>query len=73
MPLRSLSVLVAIYNLLESPNPDDPLVASIAEVYNTDKTKFKKTAKEWVKKVSYSLSSNKSNISTLHRDAVSCT
>ncbi|CAG8533765.1 12477_t:CDS:2, partial [Acaulospora morrowiae] len=43
-------VLEAISNLLENPNPDDALVASVAEVYNTDRQKFIKTAKDFVKK-----------------------
>ncbi|RIB08305.1 ubiquitin-conjugating enzyme/RWD-like protein [Gigaspora rosea] len=43
-------VLKAIADLLENPNPDDALVASIAEVYNTNKAKFVKTAKDFVKK-----------------------
>ncbi|CAG8766403.1 36831_t:CDS:2, partial [Gigaspora margarita] len=43
-------VLKAIADLLENPNPDDALVASIAEVYNTNKPKFVKTAKDFVKK-----------------------
>ncbi|CAG8485188.1 3389_t:CDS:2 [Paraglomus occultum] len=43
-------VLEAIASLLENPNPDDALMASVAEVYNTNKTKFIKTAKEYVKK-----------------------
>jgi hypothetical protein len=53
---RKLSKLVleAIANLLENPNPDDALMASVAEIYNTNKTKFIKTAKEYVKKVSLS-------------------
>ncbi|CAG8745292.1 21069_t:CDS:2, partial [Gigaspora rosea] len=42
--------LKAIADLLENPNPDDALVASIAEVYNTNKAKFVKTAKDFVKK-----------------------
>jgi len=43
-------VLEAIASLLESPNPDDALVASVAETYNTNKAKFIKTAKEYVRK-----------------------
>ncbi|CAI2179623.1 3307_t:CDS:2 [Funneliformis geosporum] len=43
-------VLEAIADLLESPNPDDALVASVAEIYNTNRVKFTKTAKEYVKK-----------------------
>ncbi|KAL2916945.1 hypothetical protein HK105_203377 [Polyrhizophydium stewartii] len=43
-------VLIALAQLLAEPNPDDPLVASIAEQYNQDREKFVKTAKEWVAK-----------------------
>ncbi|RKO85105.1 putative ubiquitin-conjugating enzyme E2-16 kDa, partial [Blyttiomyces helicus] len=43
-------VLTALSQLLETPNPDDALQASIAEVYKTDRAKFTKTAKDWVKK-----------------------
>ncbi|KAI8369267.1 ubiquitin-conjugating enzyme/RWD-like protein [Radiomyces spectabilis] len=43
-------VLVSISLLLQEPNPEDPLVASIAEVYNTNRPKFNKMAKEYVKK-----------------------
>ncbi|KAL1932632.1 hypothetical protein VTP01DRAFT_8310 [Rhizomucor pusillus] len=43
-------VLEAIMTLLLQPNPDDALVGSIAEVYNTNRAKFEKTAKEYVKK-----------------------
>ncbi|KAI5480275.1 ubiquitin-conjugating enzyme E2 D/E [Pseudohyphozyma bogoriensis] len=43
-------VLRALLQLLEEPNPDDALVASIAELYNSDKAAFRKNAQEWVKK-----------------------
>ncbi|CAJ0757665.1 14815_t:CDS:2, partial [Entrophospora sp. SA101] len=43
-------VLRSIASLLEHPNPDDALVASIVETYNTNKTKFDKTVKDFVKK-----------------------
>lgn len=52
------TVLEAIADLLENPNPDDALVASIAEVYNTNRAKFTKTAKEYVKKVLISVSNS---------------
>lgn len=52
------TVLEAIAELLENPNPDDALVASIAEVYNTNRAKFTKTAKEYVKKVLISVSNS---------------
>ncbi|ORY78478.1 ubiquitin-conjugating enzyme/RWD-like protein [Leucosporidium creatinivorum] len=44
------AVLRALVQLLEEPNPDDALVASIAEIYNTDRKQFTKNAQEWVKK-----------------------
>lgn len=43
-------ILRALVQLLQEPNPDDALVASIAEVYNQDRAAFNKTAQEWVKK-----------------------
>ncbi|GAA6026828.1 hypothetical protein JCM8097_005889 [Rhodosporidiobolus ruineniae] len=43
-------ILRALVQLLQEPNPDDALVASIAEVYNQDRPTFDKTAQEWVKK-----------------------
>ncbi|TNY19858.1 ubiquitin-conjugating enzyme/RWD-like protein [Rhodotorula diobovata] len=43
-------ILRALVQLLQEPNPDDALVASIAEVYNSDRAQFNKTAQEWVKK-----------------------
>ncbi|KAI9323610.1 ubiquitin-conjugating enzyme/RWD-like protein [Dichotomocladium elegans] len=47
---RVAQVLQAIAILLENPNPDDALVGSIAEVYNTNRAKYNKTAKEYTKK-----------------------
>ncbi|GAA5944557.1 ubiquitin-conjugating enzyme E2 [Sporobolomyces koalae] len=43
-------ILRALVQLLQEPNPDDALVASIAEIYNTDRAQFNATAQEWVKK-----------------------
>lgn len=48
--VHCIPVLEAIMTLLLQPNPDDALVGSIAEVYNTNRAKFEKTAKEYVKK-----------------------
>nr|ADE10070.1 UBCc [Tremella fuciformis] len=39
-------VLVSIYDLIETPNPDDPLVSSIAEQYRSDRKAFNKKAAE---------------------------
>ena len=47
---KLLEVLVGLHMLLEQPIPEDPLQTSIAEIYNTNRPKFLKTAKEWVKK-----------------------
>lgn len=48
---KAVTILLSILQLLEEPNPDDALVASIAELYNTDRSKFDKTAQEYTKKV----------------------
>ncbi|TPX49558.1 hypothetical protein SeLEV6574_g01376 [Synchytrium endobioticum] len=47
---KLLEVLVGLLMLLENPIPEDALQTSIAEVYNTNRSKYVKTAKEWVKK-----------------------
>lgn len=58
---RVTSILEGIVGLLVTPNPDDPLVASIAEAYQNNRSlkprnvadsrkAFDKTAKEYVKK-----------------------
>lgn len=44
-------VLRSLVTLLEQPNPDDPLMTDIAELYTTNHAKFVKTAKEHTKKV----------------------
>jgi hypothetical protein len=38
---------------MEQPNPDDPLMTDIAEIYSTDQAKFQKNAKEHTKKVRF--------------------
>ncbi|ORX40122.1 ubiquitin-conjugating enzyme/RWD-like protein [Kockovaella imperatae] len=43
-------VLVSIYDLLVTPNPDDPLVTSIADQYRTDRKGFEKKAAEYTSK-----------------------
>ncbi|KAG0346895.1 Ubiquitin-conjugating enzyme E2 5 [Podila humilis] len=48
---RVNQVLRSLVTLLEQPNPDDPLVTEIAELYTTNHAKFVKTAKEHTKKV----------------------
>ncbi|EPB83470.1 ubiquitin-conjugating enzyme E2 D/E [Mucor circinelloides 1006PhL] len=49
---KLVNVLQALAGLLQTPNPDDALVASIAEVYTKDRAKFNKIAKDMVEKVS---------------------
>ena len=43
-------VLLSISSLLTDPNPDDPLVPEIANVYKTNRGQYEATAKEWTKK-----------------------
>ncbi|KNC96388.1 uncharacterized protein SPPG_08287 [Spizellomyces punctatus DAOM BR117] len=47
---KLVDVLTALVDLLQNPVPEDALQPSIAQIYNSDPAKFKKTAKEWVKK-----------------------
>ncbi|KAI9484062.1 MAG: ubiquitin-conjugating enzyme E2 D4 [Benjaminiella poitrasii] len=47
---KLVHVLQALLDLLKTPNPDDALVASIAETYKTNRAKFNKLAKEYVDK-----------------------
>lgn len=43
-------VLLSLSSLLTDPNPDDPLVPEIAQIYKTDREKYTMTAKEWTRK-----------------------
>jgi len=43
-------VLLSISSLLDDPNPEDPLVPEIANLYKTDRQKYINTAKEWTRK-----------------------
>jgi len=45
-------VILAVIDLMEHPNPDNPLIADIAQLFKENKKKFEKTAAEWTKKVS---------------------
>lgn len=47
-------MLISLISLLSDPNPDDPLVRDIAQIYKTDKTKYFETAKEWTRKYAIS-------------------
>jgi len=40
-------VLLSICSLLTDPNPDDPLVLDIADMYKNDIEKYRRTAKLW--------------------------
>ena len=43
-------VLLSIESLFTDPNPDDPLVPEIANVYKSDRARYEATAKEWTQK-----------------------
>ena len=43
-------VLLSISSLLTEPNPDDPFVPDIAQLYKTDRKTYEKNVKEWTKK-----------------------
>ena len=43
-------VLLSISSLLTDPNPDDPLVPEIANLYKNDMAKYVEVAKEWTSK-----------------------
>ena len=43
-------VLLSISSLLTDPNPDDPFVPDIANLYKADRGKYEATAKEWTRK-----------------------
>lgn len=47
-------MLLSICSLLTDPNPDDPLVPEIANLYKTDRARYESTAREWTRKVSLS-------------------
>ena len=40
-------VLISICSLLTDPNPDDPLVPEIADIYVKNRLQFDLTAREW--------------------------
>ena len=43
-------MLLSVCSLLTDPNPDDPLVGSIAKQLRQDKDAHEKTAAEWTKR-----------------------
>ena len=48
--LNITKILLSICSLLDDPNPDDPLVPEIANIYKTDREKYIKTAKNYTLK-----------------------
>ena len=48
--LTTSKVLLSISSLLTDPNPDDPLVPDIANLYKTDRAAYNRTAAEWTRK-----------------------
>lgn len=40
-------VLLSISSLLTDPNPDDPLVPEIAEIYKTNRKQYEENARAW--------------------------
>ena len=44
--LNIIKVLLSICSLLADPNPDDPLVPEIAQIYKTNKAEFNRIARE---------------------------
>ena len=45
--LDILKDLISICSLLDDPNPDDPLVPEIADMYVKNRLKYDLTAREW--------------------------
>eukprot|EP00244_Chara_vulgaris_P008978 TRINITY_DN3676_c0_g2_i5.p1 TRINITY_DN3676_c0_g2~~TRINITY_DN3676_c0_g2_i5.p1 ORF type:complete len:150 (-),score=19.96 TRINITY_DN3676_c0_g2_i5:341-790(-) len=43
-------VLLSICSLLSDPNPDDPLVPDIAQMYKTNRAQYEHTARGWTHK-----------------------
>lgn len=45
--LNIRAVLLSLCSLLSDPNPDDPLMPDIANLYKTNRSKFIASAREW--------------------------
>lgn len=43
-------VLLSICTLLDTPNPDDPLVPEIAQLYKSDRARYNQVAQEWTRR-----------------------
>ena len=48
------SVLASIHALLTDPNPDDPMVPEIAQLYKANRAKYDENVREWTKKYAMS-------------------
>ena len=53
MALTLEKVVLSISSLLTDPNPDDPLVPEIAELYKENIIQYEANAKEWTKKYAW--------------------
>lgn len=50
-PALSVSkILLSICSLLTDPNPDDPLVPEVAQLYKTNRNLYEQNAREWTLK-----------------------
>ena len=50
VPCTIDKLLLSISSLLTDPNPDDPLVPEIANLYKSNRARYEATAREWTKK-----------------------
>ena len=48
--LTTSKLLLSLTSLLTDPNPDDPLVGSIASEYKSQRSQFDANAREWTEK-----------------------
>ena len=48
--LNTSQILLSICSLLDDPNPDDPLVPDIADIYRKNKDQYLANAREWTLK-----------------------
>ena len=59
--LTTSRVLLSLSSLLMDPNPDDPLVSSIASTYKSDRAQYNANAKEWTQKYAIPLNENQAD------------
>ena len=52
-PTLYSQVLLSILSLLTDPNPDDPLVVDIANIYKNDRKAYNRIAAEWTRKYAW--------------------